>query len=105
MSNYLVRLIENKEIVGFFNAGNDHELFWLVDECTDPWACERQKLVGGWGIMWHAPGAFKVPLTNCDVEIKLNKASLSESAGMQLIDEGKWRPVAVEAERDNYYVR
>lgn len=103
MANYLVRLIENKEIVGFFSAGSDHELFWLVDECTDPWGCERQKLVGGWGVIWPAPKAFKVPLKNLDAEVKLNKAQLTEGATTLLLDEGKWKLVAVEDERDYYY--
>lgn len=103
VANYLVRLIENKEIVGFFNAVNDYELFWLVDECTDPWACERKKLVGGWGIMWPAPKAFKVPLKNLEAEVKLNKAQLTEGATTLLLDEGKWKPVAVEERKDYYY--
>jgi hypothetical protein len=52
----LVRLKDNKEIVGFFVYSDLYELFWLIDECTDPYQCEYKKISSG-GFMWPKPNA------------------------------------------------
>jgi hypothetical protein len=57
---YLVRLIKNRDIVGFFAADDFDELVIAVDECTDVPACEYVELPAG-GIMWTSP-AIPVPI-------------------------------------------
>lgn len=48
MSAYLVRLVVNKEPVGvFFCTKRDDELFWMVDEITDPYGCECAPIRNG----------------------------------------------------------
>ena len=60
MPAYLVRLIKNRDIVGFFAADDFDELVTAVDECTDVPACEYVELPPG-GIMWTNP-AIPVPV-------------------------------------------
>jgi hypothetical protein len=60
MPAYLVRLIKNRDIVGFFVAADEHEVMFAVDECTDIDACEYVELPDG-GIMWESPAA-SIPL-------------------------------------------
>jgi hypothetical protein len=57
---YLVRLIKNRDIVGFFAADDFEDLIVAVDECTDVPACEYIELPAG-GIMWTSP-AIPVPV-------------------------------------------
>jgi hypothetical protein len=59
MSAYLVRLIQNRDIVGFFAADDFDDLVIAVDECTEVSACEFVELPPG-GIMWTSP-AVPVP--------------------------------------------
>lgn len=47
---YLARIACTKEFVGVFNASRIEALFWLVDECTDPFACEVLPVSGDGGI-------------------------------------------------------
>lgn len=51
MSGYLVRLTDTKDLVGIFWADRLSDLFWLVDECTDPYGCEYTRVKPG-GIYW-----------------------------------------------------
>jgi hypothetical protein len=51
---YLVRLIENRDLVGIYVARDMDQLLFLVDECTDIDGCEYVKLPAG-GIMWTSP--------------------------------------------------
>lgn len=46
MSNsaYLVRLKDTHELVGFGVANSLKDLFWLVDENVDPFACEYRRV-------------------------------------------------------------
>jgi hypothetical protein len=60
MPAYLVRLIKNRDLVGFFAANDFIEFAEAVDECTDIDACEFIELPPG-GIMWTGP-AIGVPL-------------------------------------------
>jgi hypothetical protein len=57
---YLVRLIKNRDLVGFFAAEDLDDLAVAVDECTDIDACEYVELPPG-GIMWASP-AIPVPV-------------------------------------------
>ena len=59
MNVYLVRLIEEQEIVGVFAAKNINNLYDLVDECVSPYECEYAKLPEG-GLCWLAPRSPKV---------------------------------------------
>ena len=60
MPTYIVRLIKNRDLVGFFAADDMDDLVTAVDECTDPDACEYIELPAG-GVMWESP-AIAVPL-------------------------------------------
>jgi hypothetical protein len=60
MSAYLVRLIQNRDIVGFFAADGFDDLVIAVDECTEVSACEFVELPPG-GIVWTSP-AVPVPI-------------------------------------------
>jgi hypothetical protein len=64
MPAYLVRLIKNRDIVGFFAADEFEDLVIAVDECTDVPACEYVELPPG-GIMWTGP-TLPVPLDRGD---------------------------------------
>jgi hypothetical protein len=60
MPTYLVRLMDNLDLVGVFVARNVADLAIVVDECTDPWDCEYIVLGVG-GIMWSSP-AIPIPI-------------------------------------------
>jgi hypothetical protein len=60
MPAFLVRLIKNRDIVGFFTAEDFDSLMVAVDECTDVDGCEFVELPPG-GIMWTSP-AIPVPI-------------------------------------------
>ena len=47
MPAYLVRLIKNRDMVGFFVSDDFDELVTAVDECTDVPACEYVELPSG----------------------------------------------------------
>jgi hypothetical protein len=66
MPAYLVRLIKNRDLVGFFAADDFDDLEIAVDECTDVGACEYVELPPG-GIMWTSP-AIPVPVDVGDRE-------------------------------------
>jgi hypothetical protein len=66
MPAYLVRLIQNRDIVGFFAADDFDDLVVTVDECTEVSACEYVELPVG-GIMWTSP-AVPVPFDVRDRE-------------------------------------
>jgi hypothetical protein len=66
MAAYLVRTIDDHDIVGFFVADEMEDLLIAVDECTDPDDCEYIEMPPG-GIMWTSP-AIPVPLNPGDPE-------------------------------------
>jgi hypothetical protein len=66
MPAYLVRIIDTRDMVGFFVADEMDELIVAVDECTDPGDCEYIEMPPG-GIMWTSP-AIPVPLKAGDPE-------------------------------------
>jgi hypothetical protein len=85
MPAYLVRLIQTRDIVGFFVADDFNDLVIAVDECTDVPACEYVEMPAG-GIMWTSP-AIPVPIDisdrkdeSADIEVlPWAQAELSES--------------------------
>ena len=64
MPAYLVRTIDEHDIVGFIVADEMEDLLIAVDECTDPADCEYIELPAG-GILWLTP-AIAVPLNPGD---------------------------------------
>ena len=60
MPAYLVRLIDTRDLVGFFFAEGVDHLDVIVDECIDVPDCEYVELPEG-GIMWESP-AIDVPI-------------------------------------------
>jgi hypothetical protein len=102
MSTYLVRLVENKEAVGIFMAGNLDALWHSVDEMGDPQVCEYRRLGGsGLAIHWPAAGSglFGVDGTGPDGEdVNLHDLAkgieFSESLVRAIQDErSAWTPL------------
>jgi hypothetical protein len=60
MPTYLVRLIDNQDLVGIFVARNVGQLAAAVDECTEPEDCEYIVLGTG-GIIWLSK-AIPIPI-------------------------------------------
>ena len=58
---FIVRLKANHEFVGIFWAENEKQLFWLIDECTDPSACEYAELDIAGGLYSPKSGAGNTP--------------------------------------------
>src|SRR5258706_14232585 len=85
MAVYLVRTIDDHDLVGIFNASNFDDLVVAVDECLEPADCEYQRMGTG-GIMWTSP-AVPIPVPHDEnaaddgeeVEIPWNGAELSDS--------------------------
>jgi hypothetical protein len=63
---YLVRLINNHDLVGIFIARDFREMLITIDECTDPGSCEYVSLDAG-GIMWTDP-AIPIPIDVSDTD-------------------------------------
>jgi ribulose bisphosphate carboxylase small subunit len=53
MPGYLVRLIDTRDMVGFFHAETMNDLLAEVDECTSAEACEYARFPAG-GIVWDS---------------------------------------------------
>lgn len=77
----LVRLAENREIVGIFWGATADALWDAVDECTDPGACEYLTLSEPAGIMWPSQGAPALPLPEPDEDTGEDGVHLWEGAG------------------------
>lgn len=60
MRAYVVRLIDNQDLVGIFTAESVDQLILFIDEATDPDACEYASLGPG-GVYWDSP-AIAVPI-------------------------------------------
>jgi poly-D-alanine transfer protein DltD len=58
MSAALVRLIKNKQIVGFYACEDSSDLFNLVDQITDPYGCEY---------IWIEYGGFHWPKSDAAI--------------------------------------
>jgi hypothetical protein len=51
MATALVRIIEDKQIVGMFVYRDPEDLFWLVDQAPNPYECEFINIKYG-GLIW-----------------------------------------------------
>jgi hypothetical protein len=60
MRLFAVRLIENKQAVGFFWAPDLVSLWWMIDSVCDPGECEYHQIDGIAAITWQ--GAVKATL-------------------------------------------
>ena len=95
MKAYIVRLKETQELVGFYTAHSADELCSLVDEITDPGACEALD-AGPGGICWGHPIATRVPeRLNEDGELIDDEPSpggwgLSEGWTAKTFESGIW---------------
>lgn len=65
MPNYLVRLRENHEAVGFFAVQDLAELLYWIDEITEVAACEYAE-IGSGSVIFPDAGAMKVPASDHD---------------------------------------
>jgi hypothetical protein len=105
MATALVRMIEDKQIVGMFVYRDPQDLFWLVDQATNPYACEFVNLKYG-GLIWKknagpliSDDLYKAwnadddgeSLNEIDDEI-YDGASLDEYSFEQAID-SDWTPI------------
>lgn len=60
-TSLLVRLIDTHDLVGIYSVDSILQLIVIIDECTDPGACEYTRLRFPGGIMWEGP-AVPVPV-------------------------------------------
>jgi hypothetical protein len=94
MTTYVVRVEESKEFVGIYAASNEPELFWLVDQLTDPYICEYARLNFG-GICFAGACSRFVSLdemTEKEIEWghELNEPRFTE----EMIEfKGRWKPI------------
>ena len=52
MATALVRHYDDRQIVGIFAYRDLEELFWLIDQASDPYKCEYFNLKNG-GVIWY----------------------------------------------------
>ena len=66
MPAYLVRSIDEHDLVGVFYASNTYSLAFSIDEVPDPDDCEYL-LIGAGGIVWSSP-PVEIPVPPDDDE-------------------------------------
>ena len=100
MSAYIARLIGTNELVGFVIADTTKDLFWAIDEVTDPHECEYKRITGG-GILWHGGGAGEMYSTTpvedfegCFESRPLDGALLADWTQHQYEDKRPWKRFA-----------
>lgn len=92
MGLYLVRLKENKELVGLFGCHLD-ELQAVVDESSDPFLCEYITVTRG-GIFWAAPGAVTVGADCMEDETPLSDGEPRFTGELwEAVWRKKWKPL------------
>jgi len=88
---YLARVKETKEFVGVFSARTIEHLFWLVDECTDPFACEVLPMKPHGGIYAAGPAGTICP----DNEDRVDATGISFAGEWdELPDDKAWKRFA-----------
>lgn len=87
MSAYLVKLIDNNELVGLFVVDRLTDLGVAVDEICDPFACEFKPINRGAMLWMSQSGQFD------DVNVDCSGVELSEDLEYRLRS-GHWKPVA-----------
>ena len=88
----LVRLTENKEIVGIFCASSLVELGEMIDQCCDPRQCEYLPIKSG-GIYWPKPNAPTLPFPENEDGFDFTGVTLANWDVDLLNKMAKWRPV------------
>lgn len=98
MKAYLVRLrdraeLRSHELVGVFVARDLDDLFWLIDQCVDPYACEYRRLSEG-GFYMGGEAAV-VPACPDDEDEPVDWLAGASLCGQWWsafnVDEGCWR--------------
>ena len=90
MSAYLVRLEKNKEFAGLFVVPTFDHLWWAVDECCDPYACEFIHINYG-GIMWPTKNT---PAYDEDGNlVNLDGAHFTSTLDNVFIKSNGWKPL------------
>lgn len=107
MPMYLARLTSDKQLVGFFSVEDDSELFWLIDQCCDPYQVEIAELGTG-GLYWSKSIEYVVPIPNDEHDEPVHDSlppdpSLSGEWSSAIFGEDAltWRPVPVELDLDD----
>ncbi len=76
---FLVRNVDTRQMVGLFCARHSNELFYLIDEQTDPFDCEYLELNAGEGL-FTADQPSALP---------------TEALGSRIRQESQWRSLAL----------
>jgi hypothetical protein len=101
MSAYIARIKEDKQMVGFFWASTINELFWMVDECCDPYIVEFIKTNRG-GVFWQEPidwkfiDPFPIQSEECyeayeNLRLKAGAPTISEYIMVDIKNDDRWR--------------
>jgi len=104
MCAYVVRIIDDHDLVGIFVATNRFQLQMFVDECTDIDECEFAPLPAG-GIYWDVP-AVQIPVPEGEADdgpnfdpsaaptVPWSKLTVSDSWFSALYEPiRRWRPL------------
>ncbi|WP_038950364.1 hypothetical protein [Bradyrhizobium genomosp. III] len=105
MPAYLVRTIEERDLVGVFYAADVHELAYMLDEVLEPNYCEYTT-IGPGGVIWEEPAiAIPVPKPKGDDDdnsegIPWKDARFTENWAMLVYNKGgkRWRKINVTVE-------
>jgi hypothetical protein len=110
-TTYIVRLKDEDQLVAVLVVNSLHDLFWSIDEVTDPWSCEY-KLLNGGGVCWSSANTGVVyeqheidsdePDDDGKEKINLDGAKLTDYAYMQYEDNRKWKSFKYEDVEDFY---
>lgn len=91
-ATYVVRLAkepgEPAELVGLFVARDSNELYWLIDEVTDPSDCEYARAPNGFGITWADKGSGR-EVADLDLPDDLGPFSTIDCSGAGLNDNAR----------------
>lgn len=94
MTTYVVRFQKSQEFVGIYSASKESEIFWLVDQLCDPYACEYAKLnFGGIGFAGKCSrfvSSDKQTNEEIDYGTELNDPEFTE----EMLDfKGRWKKI------------
>jgi hypothetical protein len=81
MTAFIVRLSDNKELVGLFWSKSIKGLGCAIDEFCDPYACEYKRIDNG-GIYWSDKVSIKIP-------ILINKDEMEDDDYYEIIEKTK----------------
>jgi hypothetical protein len=92
---FAVRVVDDKQAVGFFWAPDLESLWWMIDEITDPGACECGLVDGPAAVTWAgqvpAMGVEREDVEDetSDREVLAREASFDYALGDVLYDSMK----------------